>query len=255
MWRRGLRQIARGVNSKTVMSKAHDDGPLPKMEEKEDAAVIHVDSILQIRQYSERTKAVYAWGKQTDQKFAIDTFGEGTFEALSGICAARGALALGKQITPSKFVTHPSALVRRTAVGSGLLSAAEAKEIFLSDDSGRDTLEMLVRTCPSLPADEDTMALARKLDEEGGFRGGGMAWRVLARTRDEKFFLKHAPLCVPVARHWIGTGVQTLSLALVNRFPNAILQLASTSLFAWRFDWMAAIAQRDADALFKLVLV
>jgi len=129
--------------------------------------VIHVDSVLQIRQYSERTKAVYAWGKQTDQKFAIDTFGEGTFEALSGICAARGALGVGKQISSSKFVTHPSALVRRTSVSSGLLSAAEAKAIFLSDDSSRDTLDMIVRTCPSLPADEDTMALAKKLDEEG----------------------------------------------------------------------------------------
>jgi len=81
-----------------------------------------------------------------------------------------------------------------------------------------------------------------------------MAWHVLARTRDEQFFLKHAPRCVPVARHWSGSSSQSLSLSLVSRFPNAVLQLAKSSLFAWKFNWMAAIAQRDAESLFKLVL-
>jgi len=132
--------------------------------------IIHADSILQIRQYSERAKAVYAWGKKTitaDKNFAVDAFGDGTFEALSGICAARGARETGLKISSAKFVTHPSSLVRSQSVSSGLLSPDEAKAIFLSEDSSRDTQRMLVRTCGSLPSDEDTMALARKLDEEG----------------------------------------------------------------------------------------
>lgn len=122
--------------------------------------------------YAGRVKGLHASGKALEPgalaALAITEYAHSgeTFEALAALQLAKGARAAGVALP---FTSHPSLIVRRMAVSSGLLSGEEARGLLLSQDSSRSLRALLVTTCTSLPVDAETFGAA--LRNHGPFTG------------------------------------------------------------------------------------
>ena len=208
--------------------------------------------------FAARVKALHSSGRTLGPADALSTLTEyadsgDTFEALAALALAKGAKAEGVAL---RYTSHPSHLVRRAAVSSGLLTGEEAKTLLLSPDSSRSLRILLVRECPTLRVDSASFAAAVQLDANEGTK---TAWKFLQQTRDEPTLRAGIE---SMGGKWGGLAV---SEGLAERFPAAVIELQVASLdevshrdsgpvFAWEWGWLVKAARAWPERTLRLLL-